>query len=89
MDIVLSYLLMTLLIMQICHTALLHREQQCSHKQETGVQTRQLKDSHCIDNFRQTPKIFCTLTEKLLGLEFLATERACFGFASAILKHFY
>lgn len=66
-----------------------HREQLCPHKQEAGVQTRQRKDSQCIDNFRQTAKIFRTLTEKLLGLEFLATERACFGFASAILKHFY
>ena len=79
----------SLLITQIRHRALLHREQPCPHKQEIALPTRQLNSSHCIDNFRQTPKTFRTLTKKLLGLEFLATERACFGLASAILKHFY
>lgn len=69
-------------------TELLHREEWCPHKWETAAQTRQLKDSECIDNFGQTQKVFI-LTEKLLVLEFMVLERAYFGFASAILEEFY
>lgn len=58
----------------------------CPHKRETAAQTRQLKDLECIDNFRQThtQKKYFVLTEKLLVLELLVTERGYLALVSAI-----
>lgn len=68
------------------HMILPQRTVQYLHKWETAAQIRQLKDLECIDNFTQTHthKKYVVLTEKLLGLEFLVTERAYLGFVSAI-----